>query len=225
VPAGQNTTTRVVLPGTNNAVAGNCGPGGTIFVVDARGFHAGETVSTYVSLPDQSVIELDRFDADAEGKVTISLASGRNVPAGITGFTMEGLDSHIKAIAYFKIVAPAATPTQPPSSGTATPIPCDTSGSRNGEARPNSAKPGDTILFTARGFQPGEDVSYWFTLPDGSVGGTTEPQSGLVNPNGTIGPLPLTIDDFFAQYPGTWGLTFQGQTSQNTAVIFFCVNP
>ena len=33
------------------------------------------------------------------------------------------------------------------------------------------------------------------------------------------------LADIDAEFPGTWGLTFQGDSSHNQAVIFFCVNP
>ena len=66
-------------------------------------------------------------------------------------------------------------------------------------------------MFTARGFQPGEAVSYWFTLPNGVVVGTAAPVPGeFVNPDGTIGPLPYTIDEVDVQLGvGRWALTFQ----------------
>ena len=152
VPAGQNTTTSVVLPGTSTRVAGNCGPARTIFVVAATGFQPGETVSTYVSLPNQAVIELSRFDANSTGALIIQLGTSPNVDPGVTGFTMEGLNSHSKAIAYFKVTAPPATPTSPPSGGGS----CSPPTSRNGEARPNSGRAGDTLLILVRGFQQGE---------------------------------------------------------------------
>jgi hypothetical protein len=58
------------------------------------------------------------------------------------------------------------------------------------------------------------------------VGGTTEPTEGLVRPNGVVGPLPLRVDQSFVDLGvGTWALTFQGESSGNQAIIFFCINP
>ena len=223
VPAGQNTTVRVVLPGTGSPVNGNCGPGGTVFVFDARGFQPNETVALYFSAPDQSVYGVEqRFPANASGMLTISFTSQRGFPPGIWALTMEGLDSRNKGIGYFKITAEAPTPTRTPGGAPAT---CDTSSSRNGEARPNNGRPGDTLQVTARGFQPGETISFWITWPDGYVAGTETGVEGLVRPDGSIGPFPWTIEEDDADFPGVWGLTFQGDSSRNMAVIYFCVNP
>jgi hypothetical protein len=135
--------------------------------------------------------------------------------------TMEGITSKHKAIGYFKVTADTPTATRPPSGGG--PPPCEaTQNNRNGEARPSSATDGDIIVFTARGFRPGENVSWWFTDPDGDVFGTPESEPDWVNPNGTLGPVefPASLLTFL---PGTWALTFQGEQSQNVAVIYFCI--
>ncbi|HYP40607.1 MAG TPA: hypothetical protein VEX13_09640, partial [Chloroflexia bacterium] len=101
---------------------------------------------------------------------------------------------------------------------------CDTSGSVNGTATPTYGTVGTVIIFQATGFTPGEAVSFWLTLPDGSVAGTAAPLEGGVNPDGTIGPLPLPIDDVLVSLaPGRWAITFQGASSGHTAVIYFCV--
>src|SRR5206468_8997227 len=71
---------------------------------------------------------------------------------------------------------------------------CDTSWSVNGTATPAVGTAGTTINFMATGFTVGEDVSFWFTLPDGTVVGTAQPLPGGVNPDGSIGPLPFGID-------------------------------
>ncbi|HKP52608.1 MAG TPA: hypothetical protein VJ183_08140 [Chloroflexia bacterium] len=227
IPAGQNTTVRVVLPGSPGPVAGNCGPGGTVFIFDATGFQPHETVALYFSAPDQAVYGVEqRFPADAAGALSIQFTSFPGFPAGIWALSMEGIDTHHKGIGYFKITAPAPTPTRTPA-GTPSgpPPPCDTSSSRNGEAVPNNGRPGDVLQITARGFTPGETVSFWITWPDGYVTGTEHGIEGLVNPDGTIGPLEWEILDEDADYPGVWGLSFQGDDSGNKAVIFFCVNP
>jgi hypothetical protein len=82
-------------------------------------------------------------------------------------------------------------------------------------------------VFVATGFTVGEDVSFWFTSPNGVVVGTAEPIPGGVNPDGSVGPLPWRIGEFpvlpalFGE--GRWALTFQGASSNNTSVIYFCV--
>ena len=70
-----------------------------------------------------------------------------------------------------------------------------------------------------------ENVSFWFTLPDGSVVGTEEAVPGLVNPDGTIGPLPLDVDSSLVGVgEGRWAITFQGDSSHQQAVIYFCLH-
>jgi len=104
---------------------------------------------------------------------------------------------------------------------------CDTSGTVNGSATPVAGVTGDTIVFVATGFTVGEDVSFWFTSPNGVVVGTAQPIPGGVNPDGSVGPLPWRIGEFpvlptlFGE--GRWALTFQGASSNNTSVIYFCV--
>jgi hypothetical protein len=228
-PQDPNTNCSGIPAPQNMVVRPDCGPGGTIFRFEARGFEPGENVGIYVSLPDQSVFDA-QFQATAEpdGRVTgISLRSGSNLrefPPGIWAVTMEGVTTHNKAIGYFKILSPGPTPTPAPAG---TPLACDTSGSVNGTATPPSGRPGTTILFRATGFAPNEEVSFWFTLPNGDVLGTAAPvPAGFVNPDGSIGPLPFTIDSSIVGVGvGRWGLTFKGASTQHTAVIYFCVQP
>jgi hypothetical protein len=103
---------------------------------------------------------------------------------------------------------------------------CDTTGTVNGTATPVAGIIGDTINFRATGFQVGEEVSFWFTSPSGVVVGTANPVPGGVQPDGSVA-LVLRIGEFpvipalFGE--GRWALTVQGATSNNTAVIYFCV--
>ncbi|MDQ5867182.1 MAG: hypothetical protein M3390_15850 [Chloroflexota bacterium] len=101
---------------------------------------------------------------------------------------------------------------------------CDTTGTRNGSATPAYGTTGTVIMLRATGFRPGEDVSFWFTLPNGRVAGTAAPVGGGVNPDGSIGPLDFEIEQRDVDtFPGRWAITFQGASSNNTAVIYFCV--
>ena len=103
---------------------------------------------------------------------------------------------------------------------------CDTTGTMNGSADPPAGVVGDTIIFRGSGFTPGEAVSFWFTLPNGVVLGTEQPIPGGVNPDGTIGPLPLPIDESLVNLgTGRWAFTFQGASSGHQAIIHFCINP
>ena len=116
---------------------------------------------------------------------------------------------------------PQATqpPAPPPVAG------CDVSGNRNGTSNKTSIRAGESISFAAWGFTPNEPVSFWFTLPDGSVLGTSSPlpEGEGVEGDGTIGPLELNTTPVFATSPGRWALTFQGAYSNHVAVIYFCI--
>ncbi len=126
---------------------------------------------------------------------------------------------------------PAATPTT--AAPTNTPAPtdtprpaCDTSGNRNGRATPEVVRAGGTVSFTATGFQQGRPISYWFTTPSGIVVGTPRAVNLPVNPDGSLGPLPLDIDPVLPQLFGfgRWAITFQqGDPAINTAIIYFCI--
>jgi len=101
---------------------------------------------------------------------------------------------------------------------------CDITGTVNGTASPTTVTVGDTITFNAHGFQAGEAVSFWFTTPSGIIVGTPAPIPGGVNSDGTVGPLPLTIQSSLLNLgAGRWAITFQGATSNNVAIMYFCV--
>jgi hypothetical protein len=99
---------------------------------------------------------------------------------------------------------------------------CDPSGSIDGTAVPNVVPPNTSVAFTATNFSPGEEASFWFTLPDGNVFGTAAPLC-CADQTGTVRFEPLVLPDGFYQFPGRWALTVQGASSQHTSVIFFCV--
>jgi hypothetical protein len=100
---------------------------------------------------------------------------------------------------------------------------CDITGTRNGTATPTHGTTGSTLIFRGTGFAQGEDVSFWFTTPDQEVFGTANPVGGGVAPDGSVS-LRLTIPREFVDFaPGKWAITFQGATSNNVAVIYFCV--
>ena len=163
------------------------------------------------------------YEADASGVVEgITLRTTSTDQLGIWANTFEGTSSGHHSIGYFKVIDRAGAQ---PSPTTVAGQGCDTSGNRNGSATPSSGSPGTVIAFRATGFQPGEEVSYWFTLPNGIVVGTSEPDSGLVNPDGSIGPLPIQITQSMVNLSeGRWAITFQGASSGNSAVIYFCVH-
>lgn len=98
---------------------------------------------------------------------------------------------------------------------------CDPSGSVNGTAEPATVRPGESIAFTVRNFRVGEEVSFWFTRPDGAVAGTARPLCCV--PSSTFRFPPEPIPQEFGAYPGRWAFTVQGAQSQNQAIVYFCV--
>lgn len=109
-----------------------------------------------------------------------------------------------------------------PSGNTALAQACDTSGTRDGTAVPNVVPPNTPVTFTAINFTAGEEVSWWFTLPDGNVFGTARPLC-CADETGTVRFEPLVMPDEFYQFPGRWAMTVQGATSRHVSVMYFCL--
>ncbi|HEX8222038.1 MAG TPA: hypothetical protein VF914_22815 [Chloroflexia bacterium] len=100
---------------------------------------------------------------------------------------------------------------------------CDTTGTVNGTATPTYGTVNSTIIFRGTGFTPREDVSFWFTTPTQEVFGTANPIEGGAAPDGSVG-IRLTVPEEFVDFaPGKWAITIQGASSNNTAVIYFCL--
>jgi len=206
---------------TNMTVTPKCAPPGTTFSFTGTGFRPGENVGVYDTRPDQSVGGAP-FQAQADGSGTVSgitVRIGAGAQEGVWALSMEGTSSHSKAIGYFGVFS-----NNPPPGGGGGGT-CDTSGSKDGTATPDNGGPGTTIVFRGTGFSPSEGISYWFTDPHGNVGGTPSPlPAGLVNSDGSIGPLPLTLDSSFTSDPGRWAITFEGASTHHQTIIYFCVH-
>jgi hypothetical protein len=94
------------IPASVNAAAKpNCGPPGTEFGAIGAGFKPGEDIGVYVTRPDQSVAGASfQVKADKDGFSEVAyFTSGANSAPGIYAFSFEGVKSHNKAIAYFRI--------------------------------------------------------------------------------------------------------------------------
>jgi hypothetical protein len=208
---------------TNMTVTPKCAAPGTVFSFSAAGFRPHELVGVYATRPDQSVNGAPfQVEADGSGGVGgVTLTTSPSSQQGIWAMSMEGTESHVKAVGYFKVVNTSSPPPPPGGGGGGS---CDASGSVSGTATPNSGGPGTTIVFRATGFTPGEAVSFWFTEPHGNVIGTAQPIPNGVNSDGSVGPLPLTLDSSFASDSGRWALTFEGASSHHQAIIYFCVH-
>ncbi|MFL5734621.1 MAG: hypothetical protein ACJ78Q_15665 [Chloroflexia bacterium] len=99
---------------------------------------------------------------------------------------------------------------------------CDTSGSRDGSANPTTVLPGVSVSFTATNMAANENVSFWFTLPNGAVAGTANPLC-CAGPDGVVRFAPSPLPSAFYQAPGRWALTVEGANSHHQSVIYFCV--
>jgi hypothetical protein len=105
-PAPQSVDLCTQIPASVNAAAKpNCGPAGTEFGAIGAGFKPGEDIGVYVTRPDQSVAGASfQVKADKDGFSEVAyFTSGANSAPGIYAFSFEGVKSHNKAIAYFRI--------------------------------------------------------------------------------------------------------------------------
>jgi hypothetical protein len=86
----------------------NCEKGGTLFGFLGDGFQPHESIGVYVTRPDGTVDGAPfQVAADEDGiSEPVFYQSRTTSPQGIWAVTMEGVDSHFKAIGYFKITAP-----------------------------------------------------------------------------------------------------------------------
>jgi hypothetical protein len=202
-----------------------CGTPGTKFRYYGLGFTPQEALSAWFTAPDGSTVGTARpsFLTPDDGQFYFDIPTDFNWAQGWWAMTWQGDFSGHQSIGYFQIVAnagqcgsgsnPPPPPPPPPSGG------CDVSASRDGSAAPTSARPGQTIRVTAWGFTPQEDLSLWFTAPDGSTVGTSRPSFRVPDAGGFY--LDVPIDFNFT--PGRWAITFQGDYSGHQSVIYFCV--
>lgn len=166
------------------------------------GFNAGEKVGLWVTMPDGSVLGLDNEDlkADADGTFGIELGLGAGLPVGLHRFSARGKTSGKGAIVPFYLMAGrGAAPTE----GTRLTF------------TPATAKQLDTVDLAATGFQAGEKVSLWVTLPDGSVIGLGEASADSAGSVGSSIFLPAALP------VGRHYFTARGLTSGNTAITPF----
>jgi hypothetical protein len=200
VPAGQDMT-----------ISPNCGQQGTRFDQVGYGFKAGENVGVYVTFPNQSVHGVQgQGAADNSGTVTgWHFDSTGDSPLGIYAVTMEGVQTHHKAIGYFKIIAAGAN-----TSG------CDNiPASVNMTVVPDCGPAGTTFTFTATGFIPGETVGRYYTSPTGAV--LPGSSQSIASSTGTVSGVRFRST--LATEQGIWAATYEGVQSHNKAIGYFKV--
>lgn len=121
--------------------------------LSASGFAANETVALWLTLPDGSVIGLGNVTSDASGTFSGSLFLPGVLPVGRHYFTARGTTSGNTAITPFVL-----------QYGNGLNVPGARLAADLGRAQQR------TILsLSGEGFTANESVSFWLTLPNGSV--------------------------------------------------------
>jgi hypothetical protein len=200
VPSGQDMT-----------IQPTCGQQGTKFDQVGHGFNPGENVGVYVTYPNQSVHGVSgQGAADETGTVSgWYFTSTANSALGIYAVTMEGVQSHHKAIGYFKIILPSAN-----APG------CDNiPASQNMTVTPNCGPVGTTFALSATGFQPGELVGRYYTSPTGEV--LPGRSQSTASAGGTVSGITYTPSS--STPPGIWAATYEGVQSHRKAIGYFKV--
>lgn len=141
-------------PGTSAGVSLVADPGrdtqGSYFVIRGGGYGTNETVAIWLRYPDNTVRDLGQIQAGPGGVVEYVLyVSG--VPVGRYAFTGRGLGSGANGIAEFDVRVDDLTTATGQGSLTVTPSPDNQR---------------SYATFSGSGYQPGEIVTIWVTLPN-----------------------------------------------------------
>jgi hypothetical protein len=185
-----------------------------MFFFEGSGFEPGEKIGLYTTLPSGEVFgPPSTTEADATGKVKdVYVSTNRSVPQGVWATTLEGLTTHRKAIGYFKVT--------PFVQGDCSGIPAGT----NMTATPNCAPAGSEFVFTATGFQPGEQVGRYYTTPIGP--GINGNRFYITHADETGTVKDVTFASYEDDYRGIWAATFEGVQSERQAIGYFKIlNP
>ncbi len=204
---------------------------GTQFRYEASGFTPNEPLSFWFTAEaDGSVFGTSKpeFLSPDTGSFFFNIPTDFSVQQGWYAMTWQGDYSKHQSVGWFQIVANVSQCT---STGQPTPVPptpqppgssCNISGTTPGSrAEPTSARVGTTIRVFTGGFTPNEPLSLWFTGPDGSVSGTSNPD--FVVPD--TGSFYFDIPTDFSVAPGRYAITFKGAYSQHTTIMYFCITP
>jgi hypothetical protein len=89
---------------------------------------------------------------------------------------------------------------------------------------PPAAPVGTSFAVSLSGFQPGEEISIWITLPDQSV--IPAPEMGVADHRGSVllfGASPFMVATEEGDQTGVWAVSARGQTHNQTAIVYFTV--
>ncbi len=181
---------------------------GDRFSFRGSGYKISEPVSLWVTRPDGSVEDLGIVGSGERGSFEYSYLPGPEDPEGVYHITGYGRSSEVTGIGSFKVnrgdylgETEAATL----------------------EIEPAQVSQLDNIVVTGTGFEPGEVIGLWLTLPDGSV---VSLYSG-VTMNGSFREniyLPAVIPEGGLPV-GTHDFTAYGNSSGKRAVAPFVLLP
>lgn len=176
---------------------------GSFFVVRGANYAAEETLAIWLRYPDHTVEDLGYITTDQNGAFEYTLRID-GAPIGRYAFTARSLNTGLNGIAEFNLRVNDLT---------------RANGVAELSIRPSSDKQRSEIIFEGAGFQAGEVVSIWVTLPDFSTA--------------SLGDIRAEEDGTFAaslyiseQVPvGRHTFTAFGNTSKLRAVADFILNP
>ena len=171
---------------------------GSVLVVRASGFRAGEPIVSWASSTRGTVYSTNGGGADSSGNIVLDVGIMRFWEPGYWAITVHGKDSGTEAVATFEVQA------GPPNG----PLDADVT----------VVRPGGRINFHGYGFKNNELVSVWITWPDGSA----EKLKG--SPLTALGAeVYFYYDTLPGALDGTWSVTAYGNESDRLLVATFDV--
>jgi hypothetical protein len=126
---------------------------GATVTLSGSGFGAGETVALWGRYPDGGAFDLATVASDGAGNFEVLLAFGGN-PVGTYVFSAQGLASGRFTYAEMLLEVNDLTPATGPAALA---------------ARPLEGAQQRAVAIEANGFEPGEAVTIWTTMPDAST--------------------------------------------------------
>lgn len=194
-------------PGTSAGVVMQVEPmrdaQGAYFRISGANFGGSETLALWLRYPDNTVADQGQIQAGPDGTFSYVLRAD-GAPTGRYALTARGLTTGLNGIAEFEITPGDLTVATGEARLTILP-------SENGQR--------SFALFEGSGYQPGEVVSIWVTLPDNStlaIGDVTVDDNG-----GFVASLYLG-----EQEPvGTRAYTAYGNTSGRRAIAEYTLAP
>lgn len=126
---------------------------GSFFTIRGANFGASEMLALWLRYPDNTVAEQGRIQAGPDGSFEYVIYTDGS-PTGRYAFTARGLSTDLVGIVEFEVtVSDLTVPT----------------GSASLVVSPGSEPQRSIAIFEGTGFQPGETVTVWVTLPDNST--------------------------------------------------------